>query len=80
MDRRKFVQAVGASAASFAWPSRGAATAAAAANLARVNAEIDKRSGEAIARLQAWVRQPSIASENRLAAATTPTRPLRTRR
>jgi acetylornithine deacetylase/succinyl-diaminopimelate desuccinylase-like protein len=64
MDRRKFVQAVGATAASFALPPRGAA-AAAAADLERVYVEIDKRNAEAIARLQEWVRLPSIASENR---------------
>ena len=62
MDRREFVQGVGATAAALAWPSP---SGAASADLGRVNAEIDTRFAEAVARLQAWVRQPSIASENR---------------
>ena len=64
MDRREFVQGVGAAAASLARPSASGA-AVSKADLARVNAEIEKRNVEAVARLQAWVRQPSIASENR---------------
>jgi len=64
MDRREFVQGVGATAATLAWPA-GAGAAAATGDLARVNAEIDKRYADSVARLQAWVRQPSIASENR---------------
>jgi acetylornithine deacetylase/succinyl-diaminopimelate desuccinylase-like protein len=62
MDRREFVRGVGAAAASRAWPSRAPG---ASADLARVEAEIGKRHSEAVARLQAWVRQPSIAAENR---------------
>jgi acetylornithine deacetylase/succinyl-diaminopimelate desuccinylase-like protein len=64
MDRRDFVQGVGAAAVSLAWPASSPA-AAASADLASVEAEIGKRNAEAVARLQAWVRQPSIASENR---------------
>ncbi|HMK92716.1 MAG TPA: M20/M25/M40 family metallo-hydrolase [Thermoleophilia bacterium] len=33
--------------------------------LARVQAEVDKRHAEGVARLQEWIRQPSIAAENR---------------
>ena len=33
--------------------------------LARVQADIEKRHGEGVARLQEWIRQPSIAAENR---------------
>ena len=62
MDRRAFVHTVGATAVSLAWPARGSA---AQADLGRVDAEISRQYPEAVARLQAWVRQPSIASENR---------------
>jgi acetylornithine deacetylase/succinyl-diaminopimelate desuccinylase-like protein len=41
------------------------ARAAAADPLAAIQAEIEKRHGEGLARLQEWVRQPSIAAENR---------------
>src|SRR5690242_21321663 len=36
-----------------------------AADLKTLNAEIEKRHGEAVQRLQEWIRQPSIAAENR---------------
>ncbi len=62
MDRREFVHTVGATAVSLAWPGRASA---AGAELGRVDAEISRQYPEAVARLQTWVRQPSIASENR---------------
>jgi len=40
-------------------------TAAAAEDLSAVKAEIEKRHEEAVRRLQTWIRQPSIAAENR---------------
>jgi acetylornithine deacetylase/succinyl-diaminopimelate desuccinylase-like protein len=39
--------------------------ATAAANLKPVYDQVEKRHGEAVARLQEWIRQPSIAAENR---------------
>src|SRR5580700_5502910 len=56
MDRRLFVQSMLAG---------GAALAAGTPELKPLFAEIEKRHGEAVARLQEWIRQPSIAAENR---------------
>jgi len=59
--RRRFLGAgLGAGAA---WLIAGRADAA--PRLAPVYAEVERRLAESIARLQAWVRQPSIAAENR---------------
>jgi acetylornithine deacetylase/succinyl-diaminopimelate desuccinylase-like protein len=64
MNRRTFLQGVGATAAAMSIPSavRGEPKAA---GLDAVNAEIPKRHDEAVRRLQDWIRQPSIAAENR---------------
>jgi len=67
LGRRKFLRtsslAAVAGAATFAWPHRS--SAAAAADLDAINAEITKRHDESVKRLQTWIRQPSIAAENR---------------
>ena len=63
MDRRKFLHGVGAAAASLALPSPG--RSAPSSDLGPVYAEIPKRHDEAVRRLQDWIRQPSIAAENR---------------
>ena len=66
-DRRTFLQGAAAGAvagaAALAWPkwARGAA----ADDLAAIRAEIEKRHEESVKRLQDWIRQPSIAAENR---------------
>ena len=66
--RRTFLQGAAAIAAAgagtFAWPSwaRGAADAS---DLDAIRAEIEKRHDESVKRLQDWIRQPSIAAENR---------------
>ncbi|HEY2797374.1 MAG TPA: M20/M25/M40 family metallo-hydrolase [Thermoanaerobaculia bacterium] len=73
MDRRRFLQGVGATAATLSIPStvRGSAAPAAPttppgkSDLASVYDEIPKRHDEAVKRLQDWIRQPSIAAENR---------------
>jgi acetylornithine deacetylase/succinyl-diaminopimelate desuccinylase-like protein len=70
MDRREFVQGVGAAAAALALPSgsRGATPPGlerVPPGLEKVNAEIAKRNAEAVKRLQDWIRVPSIAAENR---------------
>ena len=62
MDRREFVRTTSLAAAGVAL-SRFAG--AENADLKPVYAEVDKRHDEAVKRLQAWIRQPSIAAENR---------------
>ena len=65
-DRRAFLQGAAASAvasaAVLAWPNW---VRAAASDLDALRAEIEKRHDEAVERLQDWIRQPSIAAENR---------------
>jgi acetylornithine deacetylase/succinyl-diaminopimelate desuccinylase-like protein len=60
MTRRDVLGAAAASAAAFALPRFAFAD-----DLSRVYAEIERRHDEAVLRLQEWVRQPSIAAENR---------------
>ncbi len=65
-DRRSFLQGAAASAAAFGLPGWAHAAATPAADeLAIIRAEIEKRHDEAVKRLQEWIRQPSIAAENR---------------
>jgi acetylornithine deacetylase/succinyl-diaminopimelate desuccinylase-like protein len=59
--RRRFLGATATSAAAMALPRFGLAHDA----LGGIRAEIDKRHAEGVQRLQEWVRQPSIAAENR---------------
>lgn len=62
MNRRTFVQTAVAGAAGLAstLPSR-----ADERDLAAIRAQIEKQHDAAVARLQQWVRQPSIAAENK---------------
>src|SRR5882672_748402 len=62
MNRRTFIKTGAAAAAACVWPHRGPA---AQQELDRVRAEIEKRHDESVRRLQEWIRQPSIAAENR---------------
>src|ERR1700732_927714 len=65
LGRRKFLRTSSLAAvagAAFAWPRR---SHAAPADLDAINAEITKRHKESVKRLQNWIRQPSIAAENR---------------
>jgi acetylornithine deacetylase/succinyl-diaminopimelate desuccinylase-like protein len=64
VDRRMFLQGVAASAAAMALPS-WAAGAAPADDLNAIQGEIEKRHDESVQRLQEWIKQPSIAAENR---------------
>jgi acetylornithine deacetylase/succinyl-diaminopimelate desuccinylase-like protein len=64
MNRRTFLHGVGATAASLTLPS-AASAAAKSGGLEKVHAEVAKRHDEAVKRLQDWIRQPSIAAENR---------------
>ncbi len=61
-DRREFLQTAAAGAAALALPRWARA---AASDLDAIRAEIDKHHDESVQRLQEWVRQPSIAAENR---------------
>src|SRR6266581_2339977 len=60
MDRRAFL--VGAAAAVL---PAGAVSAATAADLKPIQAEIEKRHDESVRRIQDWVKQPTIAAENK---------------
>jgi len=62
VDRRVFLQGAVAGVAALALPRQGRAGAD---DLSPVWAEIEKRHDEAVARLQEWIQQPSIAAENR---------------
>jgi acetylornithine deacetylase/succinyl-diaminopimelate desuccinylase-like protein len=63
-DRRTFLQTTAATAAALTLP-RWTRAATPASDLDPVFAEIDKRHDESLKRLQTWIRQPSIAAENR---------------
>lgn len=69
MDRRSFLAGAAAGATMLAMPNWLAATTAGPAadqdGLAPIRAEVAKRHDEALRRLQTWIRQPSIAAENR---------------
>jgi acetylornithine deacetylase/succinyl-diaminopimelate desuccinylase-like protein len=62
MDRRTFLQGSLAGAATLAIPQRGAAEER---ELSPILAQIDKHHDEAVERLQEWIKQPSIAAENK---------------
>jgi acetylornithine deacetylase/succinyl-diaminopimelate desuccinylase-like protein len=62
VDRRAFLQSVAASAAALALPGWAAG---AAGEMEAIQKEIEKRHDESVQRLQEWIRQPSIAAENR---------------
>src|SRR5207253_7010971 len=63
MNRRDFLHALAAGAASVALPAPEPKPAA--PGLDRVRSEVGKRHEESVQRLRDWIRQPSIAAENR---------------
>src|SRR5207302_636084 len=63
VDRRTFLERTAAASAALAWPS--APPTRRSDDLAPIFTEIEKRHDEAVAPLQEWIRQPSIAAENR---------------
>src|SRR4051812_15888453 len=68
LSRREFLGATAASAATLAFPQvlRSASTSDnRGADVEAIQAEIVKRHAEGVARLQEWIRLPSIAAENR---------------
>src|SRR5262245_28893686 len=62
MNRRTFLKGAIAGAAALSAPDR---SWSAPNELAPLRKEIEKRHDEAVRRLQEWIRQPSIAAENR---------------
>jgi acetylornithine deacetylase/succinyl-diaminopimelate desuccinylase-like protein len=62
MDRRTFLEAAVAGAAAFSLPRT---LFAVSQDTDGIREQIEKRHTEAIQRLQEWIRQPSIAAENR---------------
>jgi acetylornithine deacetylase/succinyl-diaminopimelate desuccinylase-like protein len=62
MNRRSFVAATASAGAALAFPE---IMRAQDPELAPIFKEIEKRHGEAVGRVQQWIRQPSIAAENR---------------
>jgi hypothetical protein len=63
MNRRTFLKGTAAGAAALTtWTERACA---AQNDLNRLRAEVEKRHAENVQRLQEWIRQPSIAAENR---------------
>ncbi len=61
-DRRAFLQGAAAAAAALAMPRWAHAHPG---DMDAILAEIEKRHDESVKRLQDWIRQPSIAAENR---------------
>jgi acetylornithine deacetylase/succinyl-diaminopimelate desuccinylase-like protein len=62
MNRRSFLQGTAAGAAALAFSQNGLADDS---GLNAIQKEIEKRHDESVQRLQEWIRQPSIAAENR---------------
>jgi acetylornithine deacetylase/succinyl-diaminopimelate desuccinylase-like protein len=62
MKRRAFLQSTIAGAVALSWPRHARADAR---DLEAIRAQIEKRREESVQRLQEWIRQPSIAAENR---------------
>ncbi|HEV2669792.1 MAG TPA: twin-arginine translocation signal domain-containing protein, partial [Gemmatimonadales bacterium] len=62
IDRRSFIQNATAATAALALPSY---VGSQQSDLSAIFSEITKRHDETVQRLQEWIRQPSIAAENR---------------
>jgi acetylornithine deacetylase/succinyl-diaminopimelate desuccinylase-like protein len=62
MDRRTFIQAATASAATLALPRLSRADQS---DIQSIKAQIEKNHDASVKRLQEWIKQPSIAAENR---------------
>jgi acetylornithine deacetylase/succinyl-diaminopimelate desuccinylase-like protein len=69
IDRRSFLASAAAGATMLAMPNWLSATLAGSAasqdDLAPIRAQVEKQHDQALRRLQTWIRQPSIAAENR---------------
>src|SRR5690242_17634504 len=64
-DRREFLQGAMASAAGFSFPGLPMPRFMPVEDFGSIKAEIAKRHGESVRRLQNWIKLPSIAAENR---------------
>jgi acetylornithine deacetylase/succinyl-diaminopimelate desuccinylase-like protein len=62
IDRRAFLQSAGAAAAAMTLPPL---VRSQQSDLTPIFREVERRHDEAVQRLQEWIRQPSIAAENR---------------
>ena len=62
MNRRNFIQSAVVGAASFGLRTPAFADVN---DIRGIRAQIDKRHDESVKRLQEWIRQPSIAAENK---------------
>jgi acetylornithine deacetylase/succinyl-diaminopimelate desuccinylase-like protein len=62
IDRRAFLQNASVAAVALTLPGRAQTSQS---DLAPVFAQVERRHQEAVERLQEWIRQPSIAAENR---------------
>src|SRR5215475_1696446 len=62
MNRRTFLQGALAGAATVAFPSRSRADES---DLSAIRTQIEKHHDETVQRLQEWIKQPSIAAENK---------------
>ena len=65
MKRRDFLATTAVGAATLMWPRFAPSQQSRDSEYAPIWAEIEKRHDEAVQRLQQWIRQPSIAAENR---------------
>jgi acetylornithine deacetylase/succinyl-diaminopimelate desuccinylase-like protein len=65
IDRRTFIQDAAAASAAIALPHGLPFNQVRPPDLSAVFAQIEKRHDEAVQRLQQWIRQPSIAAENK---------------
>ncbi|MFN2387017.1 MAG: M20/M25/M40 family metallo-hydrolase [Thermoanaerobaculia bacterium] len=65
MNRRDFIQGTAAGAAALALPIRLGGAPAPAGDLAPVLAQVESQHDDTVRRLQEWIREPSIAAENR---------------
>src|SRR6266540_2702789 len=66
VDRRRFLQDATVAAVALTLPDRGQTPSSSRqSDLAPVFAQVERRHEETVQRLQEWIRQPSIAAENR---------------
>src|ERR1044072_2365951 len=65
LDRRSFLENAAAVTAAIALPGQVSFGRNRPPDLTPIFAQIEKRHDEAVQRLQEWIRQPSIAAENK---------------
>ena len=65
LDRRSFLENAAAVTAALALPTRFPFGASKPPDLSAIFAQIEKQHDQSVQRLQDWIRQPSIAAENK---------------